>query len=129
MWVLDAIAARTNGLCADDHIAAGSPRIGPLELVGRGGKIQIPRGGRKRRRVDSEERKRSRHLARTARDRARKRLAAIFPDAYDMLVAEERGRLGLEPWTIDAAVRGGDPLVEIGFAEMMSELDQRGVKV
>lgn len=127
--MLSVVAARTDGLCGRCHIAAGSPRIGPLELVGRGVKVSIPRGGRKRKRAESASRRESRRLARLAKDRARKRLAAIFPDAYDMLVAEERGNLGLEPWSIDAAVRGGDPLVEIGFAEMMSELEQRGVNV
>lgn len=94
--------------------------------------IEIPRGRNRRRpnRRPNDANAHTKRLGAKAKRAARKRLAAMFPDVYDMLLAEERGLLGLEPWPAEIALRsGGDPIVELGFAEMLTELDARGVTV
>lgn len=40
-----------------------------------------------------------------ARRRALRRLADMHPVVFAELLAEERGHLGLDPWTIDAALQ------------------------
>lgn len=42
-----------------------------------------------------------------AGDRARRRLAALFPAEFAILMAIERDREGLEPWTANLAARAG----------------------
>lgn len=131
MWVRDEVAVRTNGECASCFQAHGAKKVTTIELVGRGMVIEIPRYRNRKRppRRLSEQSANTKRLSDKAKRAARKRLAAMFPDCYDMLLAEERGLLGLEPWPTEIALRGGDPTVELGFAEMMTELDARGVTV
>jgi hypothetical protein len=76
--------------------------------------------------------KSTKRLTEHARLRALKRLRAVFPDLYDVFYAEERARVGLEPWTIDMAV---GPTADTGcnetldFARVYHALDQHGVDV
>lgn len=125
----DEVAARTGGVCPEAWRILNQQRLTEIELVGRGSRIKVPLT-RARKRPD-------RHLTpaqvqrkkagEKAKHRARKRLAAMFPDLYDALVAEERAEMGLEPWPVERAIRGEDPEVEIGFAALMAELDEREV--
>ncbi len=131
VWVRDEVAVRTGGECASCFQIHGSKKVTTIELVGRGMVIEIPRyRNRKRKsRPPTEQAANKKRLSDKAKRAARKRLAAMFPDVYDMLLAEERGLLGLEPWPTEIALRGGDPNIELGFAEMMTELESRGVTV
>ncbi len=68
--------------------------------------------------------------AEKARRNARARLAAMFPDLYDIVLAEERSRLGLKPWTVDLAIRAKedpDGELALGFAEMTAALQREGI--
>lgn len=129
--VRDEVARRTQGRCPDCFIADGGDRVTKIELVGKGRRVSVPLNRRKPQtpRKRTAEAVARRKQADKAKERARKRLASMFPDVYDMLVAEERAALGLEPWPTDTALRGGDPEIELGFAEMMSELADAGVTV
>ena len=50
----------------------------------------------------------TKHAAEHARRRAKTRLAKLYPAVYDQILAEERGKLGLDPWPVELAVRGVD---------------------
>jgi len=116
-------------MCQDAFLETRGQRSATLELVGRGMRINIPvrnRRHRPKKPLTADQRARKKEAER-AKEAARKRLAAMFPDLYDVLVAEERGLRGLEPWSTERAVRGRDATVELGFAEMLAELDDRGV--
>lgn len=117
-------------MCQEAFLETQGHRSATLELVGRGLRVRVPirNRNRKHRKKDlTPEQVRRKKQAEKAKAAARRRLAAMFPDLYDVLLAEERGDRGLEPWTTDMAVRGRDATVELGFAEALAELDQRGV--
>jgi len=127
-WVRDEVAALTQGRCPSCYRADGAERTVAIELVGQGMRVQIPLGGRRtKKRALTEGRIERRKQNEKAKARARKRLASMFPDLFAALVAEERGDLGLEPWPVETAVRTVDPDAELGFAELLSELETRGV--
>lgn len=127
-WVRDEVACRTGGMCPEAFAETHGQRSATLELVGRGMKIQIPvRKRRHKPKTKTPAQQARKRESERAKDAARKRLAAMFPDLYDMLVADERAARGLEPWPTERAIRGGDATVELGFAELLSELDDRGV--
>ena len=127
-WVRDEVAAVTQGRCPSCFQAAGAERTVALELVGQGMRVQIPLGGRRtKKRALTEGRIARRKQNEKAKSSARKRLASMFPNLFAALVAEERGALGLEPWPVETAVRTVDPQTELGFAELLSELETRGV--
>lgn len=126
-WVRSEVAQRTSGRCPKCYAVDGS-RLAEIELVGRGMKVRVPvRGRRQTPRRRTEAGRERRRQARAAKDAARKRLAAIFPDLFDVLVADERAARGLEPWPVEVAARGGSPDVDVAFAELSLELSGRGV--
>jgi hypothetical protein len=128
VWVRSEVASRLGGVCHECFAAEGGQTIRTIELVGRGMRINIPLNKRShRKRQLSDSRLARKKLSLKARDSARKRLSAIFSDMYDILLAEERAKLGLEPWPVEIAARGRDASAEFGFAAMISELDTRGV--
>lgn len=127
-WVRDEVAAVTQNRCPACYQADGAERTVAIELVGRGMRVQVPLGGRRtKKRKLTEGRIARRKLNDRAKTSARKRLAMMFPDLYATLVADERARLGLEPWPVETAVHTVDPDTELGFAELLSELETRGV--
>lgn len=130
-WVRDEVFTRTDGLCPAHFAAAGRQRLTSLELVGRGMVLEIPKakGRRRTTKRGTPERKARKRLAELAKRRARHRLAAIFPEIYDILLAEERGELGLEPWPTAIALRGGNGDDELAFAALARELSDRKVSV
>jgi hypothetical protein len=130
-WVLREIARRTGGLCPECFQRAGGQRLRTIEVVGAGARISVPVNRRRRPRPTTDARRRSKRAAERARERARKRLAHMFPDLYDIVLADERARAGLNPWTIDRVVTDhGDPDGEIalGFAELDLALEREGVE-
>lgn len=103
-WVLKVVAARTGGLCPDRCWL--ETRGTPNATVASGGTtFHVKRSGRKH--PPKKLTPRRREMIRL-RDRARlaalRRLASQHPGEFAELLAEERGRLGLDPWTIDAAL-------------------------
>ena len=129
--VRDEVARRTGGVCPTAAASTRNQRAESVELVMRGRRITVPTKARskKKARRPNPERDARRKQNERAKDAARKRLAAMFPDVFDMLVADERAARGLEPWPVDLAVRGNDPEVEVAFAAMFAELEQTGVKL
>lgn len=123
------VARVTGGVCDEAYRILNQQRLTEIELVGRGSRIRVPitRSRKKPDRHLTPEQVRRKKQSEKAKDRARKRLAAIFPDLYETLVAEERAEMGLEPWPVERAVKAADPSVDIGFAELAAELERHEV--
>lgn len=69
------------------------------------GRVFEPKSGRRNRKKRLTDRRREMiKLRDKARLRALRRLADEHPVEFAELLAEERGVLGLDPWTIDAAL-------------------------
>lgn len=99
--VLEVVARRTCGLC-DECIAAGLlPTFRDLSVMiggqrhGIGARKRNDRGGRDK----SQQR-----LARAAERRSLTRLKNLCPGLFDLILAEERAKEGLEPMTIERAI-------------------------
>lgn len=130
--VLDIVARRTGGLCTTCFDRRGGA-LRHIEIEARGARIPIRLGPPARTRIRS----RASHDSKTrekivdkCRDRARKRLQAIFPDLYDILLADERAQAGLDPWPLAMAVRSGpdpDGSQTEAFARIYHLLEDRGV--
>lgn len=132
--VLDVIAGRTGGLCPACFAAHGKP-LRTIEVEARGTRIPVPLEKPRRRRAKKnpspEAKARERQIDK-CKDRARKRLQAIFPDLYDILLAQERAAAGFDPWPYGTALRSGpdpDGNLTTRFAALYHALDERGVDV
>lgn len=104
-WVLRIIAARTGGLCQD---CWRDTRGAKALAVSSGGRtIEVKRTGNSKnppKKLTPRRRERIK-LRDKARQSAFRRLANQHPVEFAELLAEERGALGLDPWTIDAALQ------------------------
>ena len=125
-WVINEVARRTEGRCVPCYQTHVAPRLHRLELVGDGARIQIPRSERRRKpKRDTPQRAARRKLARDSRDAARKRLSAMLPDLYDVVLAEERAKRGLDPLPVQIAIRGGTAEHDLRAAELLATLTRR----
>lgn len=128
--VLLEVAQRTKGLCTDCFRGELGRSLAEIEVrnQGRTQRMRMPKA-----KQAAEKGNRWTHMAATkARKRADRRLRLLFQDLYDVLLAEERARLGLDPFPLETAVHeptGGDPSETIAFARVYAALDQHGVDV
>lgn len=132
--VLDVVARRTGSLCTACFVERGEP-LRTIEVEARGARLPIPieRPDRRKRKKkpNPDAKARDRQLDK-CKDRARRRLQAIFPDLYDVLLAEERAAAGFDPWPYGIALRCGpdpDGSLTTAFARLYHALDERGVDV
>lgn len=108
--VLAELARKTSGHCGDCY--RDFFRDGAGDVVVRAGAEAVAVRATYATTTNSERRRRRRKGNDSARDRdatkanqrARARLARLFPEIFEMLKAEERERLGLEAWTLDAVL-------------------------
>jgi hypothetical protein len=130
--VLDIVAGRTGGLCTTCFRLKGT-QLRHIEVEARGARIPVRLGrpGRKRvRSTPSAEAKAREKTVDKCRERARKRLQAVFPDLYDIFLADERAAAGLDPWPLSMALRSGpdpDGSQTEAFARLYHLLEDRGV--
>lgn len=122
-FVLDVIAFKTRGLCAECFRRQANAIIDPVMVIvdGRerlvlrtdvsrrkpGARAQRARA-RRRKRQEPDEKARRKEVAACA-DRARRRLQRLFPEMWEILLADERAKAGLNAFTIDRCLRG-EPL-------------------
>ena len=128
--VLKEITERTGGLCTGCFRTHLGEQLTEVEVRARGQRVKARMTGN--RRAKNKGNPKTAKLAEKARMKALKRLRAVFPDLYDVFVAEERARLGLDPWSIDAVVReNGGPSADetISFARTYHALDSHGVDI
>jgi hypothetical protein len=128
--VLLEVTYRTGGLCVECFRGDLGRNLAEIEVrnQGRDLTMRMPAGKRA-----EEKGNRWTHMAATkARSRADKRLRSLFRDLHDVLLAEERARLGLDPFPLETIVHeppDGDPSESIAFARVYAALDQHGVDV
>lgn len=132
--VITPVAGRTGGLCLDCFRARGNKPLRVIEIEARGTRIPIPLGRpqRVRKKVKTPEAKARDRVVDKCKERAMKRLRAVFPDLYDILLAEERAAAGLDPWPLGTALRSGpdpDGSQTADFAAIYHALQDRGVDV
>jgi hypothetical protein len=131
--VLVEIARRTGELCTACFQSHLGDQLTQVEVVSRAQRMTMTTTKRARsEHARAKGDKSTKRLTEHARLRALKRLRAVFPDLYDVFYAEERARVGLEPWTIDMTVAPStDPGCSetLEFARMYHALDQHGVDV
>ena len=115
--VREEVANCTGGVCLECFHNEGAKLIHKIELVRQGQRLVVPlRAKPNRRKRHRPNRNARKGLNAKARERARKRVADMLPDLYNVVLAEEREALGLDPWPTQIAVRGGDPTAEILYA-------------
>jgi hypothetical protein len=133
-WHLTAISNRTGGVCEECHFAGLGAQFRKMEIVslGRRTEIRSPKSRQTSKRPGREQ-SRVRRLTQMAERRALKRLRRLFPELYDVIYADERASVGLEPWPLDRALHHTagdiDASTALGFAQLMHELDAVGVSV
>jgi hypothetical protein len=128
--MLKEVAERTRGYCAECWRTVFNENLTSVEIRGRGFKTEIQLRTKNSPKKNRGNKDRAKQIEK-AKLRAMKRLRAIFPDLYDMILAEERARVGLEPWPVDMAVRGSDDRdgeATLKFAQMYHLLEQAGVE-
>lgn len=103
MWVPAQLATQTGGLCERCFVDNNREPLRALEIVSRAGVIAMPLGKRKRYKQKRSRREKDAERAKLA---AHRRLAAMFPDFYMILLAEERADRGLAPRPKNAAPLG-----------------------
>jgi hypothetical protein len=131
--VLVEIARRTGDLCTSCFQTHLGEQLTAVEVVSRAQRMTMTVTKRARSEISrAKGDKSTKRLTEHARLRALKRLRGVFPDLYDVFYAEERARVGLEPWTIDMTVGASeDPGCNetLDFARVYHALNQHGVDV
>lgn len=121
------LATQTGGLCEACFVDNNRKPLRALEIVARSGVVAMPLGKRKSYKQRKTRRERQAEKAKLA---AYRRLAAIFPDFYLMLLSEERSDRGLSPRPRNAAPLGHeDPTGEQtrAFLDVYHRLEAIGV--
>lgn len=125
--IVKQVAQRTFGfcdLCAKGLI--GKPaRV--AEVINAGRRAYLPLKTHKAERCKYPDREKK---AEKARLRAMKRLKVMFPEIYDILLAEERSKEGLNPWTVERAIDRSERAASeatLDFANVYAALSQQGV--
>jgi hypothetical protein len=126
--VLLEVTRRTGGLCTTCFRGQLGASLAEIEVRNAGRSLRMSMPGKKR---SPEKGNRWTHMAATkARARADNRLRQLFRDLYDVLLAEERARVGLDPFPLDTVVHEppeADASETIAFARVYAALDQHGV--
>jgi hypothetical protein len=122
------VTQRTGGLCTTCFRGELGKNLAEIEVRNAGRSLRMSMPGRT---PSREKGNRWTHMAGTkARARADKRLRQLFRDLYDVMLAEERARLGLEPFPLETVVHEppeADASETIAFARVYAALDQHGV--
>jgi hypothetical protein len=130
--VLLEVTERTAGLCVTcwrSHLGAQAAEV---EVVNRGERLKVSvsrrRGGPRTNKGDRD----THRKADKAKVRALRRLKGVFPDLYDVFYAEERARVGLDPWTVDSVINEPPEMraeQTLRFAAVYAALNDHGVDV
>lgn len=131
--VIKEVAQRTGGFCSVCWQKEFEENVSHLEVVARSSReprrtsINASRRQRPNKGVRGNQK-----MVERAKSRALTRLKNLFPDLYDIFLAEERAKVGLDPWPIEMAIRGKhdvDGSETLEFARMYHLLEQLGVEV
>jgi hypothetical protein len=114
--ILDVVAATTGGRCAPCWRASNAPLFEQLEVLveGRMTKVALdPKRSLRNRRVYERRmadpaRKQRKHAVERVKRNALRRLRALHAADYAVILAEERGKAGLDPWPLTMVLPGVD---------------------
>ena len=127
--ILEQIAARTGGFCLDCFSGRLGDTFAGVEVQIRSQRMKIP-PTRKPRTSTGKGNRWTHKQGEKARTRARRRLCLMFPELYELLLAEERARAGLEPFPADRLTESaGDASGTLAFASLYHALQDHGVDV
>jgi len=129
--VLKEVAERTQGLCTDCFRTHLGDQMAEVEVVARGGRLSVKSTGQRRNQSSKGDRATKKRVEQAKR-RALRRLRAVFPELFDVFYAEERARVGLEPWPIETVVQKRAPIdaqQTMDFARVYHALTEHGVDV
>jgi hypothetical protein len=129
--VLNEVAYKTDGHCAECFRLKAAEILAPVMTVVAGRERLVLRTNRSKRSPgDRAQRARARarrrqdpdvkahtKLVTQCADRARRRLATILPELYEILLADERANAGLNAWTIERALTPGECSSSLPFLE------------
>lgn len=125
--VLAEVAERTDGLCTECFRGQLGAKVAAVEIRNKGRILSMQRT-RGRARAGSKGNRATKTSAENAKRNAMRRLRDLFPELYQLLLGEERARLGLEPFPLETAVHEPtDASLTIEFARVYDALDQHGV--
>lgn len=100
------VAKVTGGRCGECTRALLGPRIEKLDVLVEGARSTVAIGG-PRKRSGSKGNPKTRRKVEAAKRRALRRLRHAHPEEYELLLANERGKVGLEPVPLGRAVMVG----------------------
>ncbi len=103
--VIREIARLTGGLCGDCLDVVGA-QVRTIEVLYGGRPVKMRTRVRRPGSRGSAERAK---LGAKCREKAARRVAKLFPNVYELLVADERARAGLEPWPFTVMAQPIDP--------------------
>ena len=129
--VLEPVANRTGGICDDCFEKGGGP-FRTIEIEDRGARFAVPLGRKRpgRKKTRSAESKAREKAVDKCKLKALRRLRAVFPDLYDIFLAEERAKIGLPPWPLGSALNHGpdpDGSQTEAYARLYHALQDQGV--
>jgi hypothetical protein len=101
---LQEVARVTGGLCGDCARKLSGPRVREAEVLIEGARVTVPLSG-PRKRYGSRGNPKTRRKVERAKRHALRRLRWLYPGEYDVLLAEERRKAGLDPYPTDRVVR------------------------
>jgi hypothetical protein len=130
--VRDEVAFKTQGLCAPCFRDRANETISAAMVVVSGREKIVLRS--KRSPAELEQRARARRRKRAQGDatatgiqcteRARRRLAKLFPELLEVLIADERAKAGLNAWTIDRTLTPGEASKSLEFLKTYHALEE-----
>lgn len=131
--VLKEIAYKTGGLCGEHFRQDANAVIDAAMVVVDGRERIVLRSKRSPAELARRARARKRAKAKPdpdrstgahCSDRARRRLARIFPELFEVLLADERAKAGLSAWTIDRALTPGEASSTMDFVKTYHALEE-----
>ncbi len=102
--VLTELSRVTGGRCGDCHRTSVVNRT--VEIRSQGRRMTLHRPGRKRRKgPKSPNERRRQHVVEKVKGRALRRLRDLYPEVYLALLADERLKVGMDPYPLQTVVR------------------------
>jgi hypothetical protein len=136
--VLNEVSYKTGGRCADCFRKSSGKLLDAAMVIVDGRERIVLRSDRSRRkpgvaaqRARARRRKRQdpddkahRQLVAACAERARRRLQRLFPELWEVLLADERAKAGLNAWTIDRALTPGEASSSLAWLAEYRRIEQ-----
>jgi hypothetical protein len=128
-FVIKEVAEKTRGYCSTCWRTVFNANLTEIEVRAVAERVKMPLRSKNQAKRNKGNKTKAKAVEK-AKLRAMKRLRALFPDLYNIFLADERARAGLDPWPTEMAVRADvdvDGSKTLAFAEVYHHLQQAGV--